>query len=297
MTPLVIQAPAKVNLSLRVHSRRRDGLHRLRTVVTMIDLCDTLHIAPALSPGLLFTCTEASLPTDTDNLVVAAYVRLRPLIGTDQGVKIHLEKHIPIAAGLAGGSADAAATLVGLRRRFDLPITADELLEHARALGADVPFFLGSPLARGEGAGDPFTPLKPPSCMPIVVVYPEIPVATRWAYEQYPDRPGSTAAYNKELLHALTVRDIEALGAALDNDLEQVVLPAHPEISEVKARLIDLGAAGALMSGSGSTVFAPFTDPERAFQAEEILRDEGWGATFATRTLRVSPLAEDEPVG
>ncbi len=292
MTPLVIQAPAKVNLSLRIHSRRRDGLHRLRTVLTMIDLCDTLQIAPALSPGLLFTCTEASLPTDTENLVVAAYVRLRPIIGTDQGVKIHLEKHIPIAAGLGGGSSDAAATLVGLRRRFELPISDEELLEHARALGADVPFFLGSPLARGEGAGDPFTPLKPPTCIPIVVVYPEIPVSTRWAYEHYPDRPGSTASYNKELLHALTVRDIEALGAALDNDLEQVVLPANPRIAEAKERLLALGATGAIMAGSGSAVFGPFADPERAFQAEETLRDEGWGATFATRTLRASPLAE-----
>jgi len=294
MTPLVLQAPAKVNLSLRIHSRRRDGLHRLRTVVTMIDLCDTLQIAPALSPGLLFTCDEASLPTDTHNLVVAAYVRLRPLLGPQQGVKIHLEKRIPIAAGLAGGSADAAATLVGLRRRFNLALTDAELLDHARALGTDVPFFLGSPVARGEGAGDPFTPLKAPSCIPMVIVFPEIPISTEWAYAHYPDRPNSTVTYNKELLHALTARDIAALGAALDNDLESVVLPSNPRIGEAKARLLALGGAGALMSGSGSTVFAPFTDPERAFQAEETLRNEGWGVTFATRTLRNSPLMEGE---
>ncbi|RMF80596.1 MAG: hypothetical protein D6739_10125, partial [Nitrospirae bacterium] len=144
----------------------------------------------------------------------------------------------------------------------------------------------------GEGAGDPFTPLRPPECIPLVVVYPEIPVSTRWVYENYPDRPGAHATYNKELLHALTVRDIEALGAALDNDLEQVVLPAHPKIAELKQRLLDLGAAGSLMSGSGSAVFGVFADPERAFQAEETLLDEGWGPAFATRTLRTSPLAE-----
>ena len=292
MKTLTVQAPAKINLSLRIHSRRRDGLHRLRTVLAMIDLCDTLRFEPARSPGVLFTCSDATLPTGIDNLVVKAFVRLRPLIDDKVGLRIHLEKHIPIAAGLGGGSSDAAAALAGLRHYFSLPVSDDELIEHGRALGADVPFFLTAPLCRGEGTGEELTPLPPPEPIPVVVIFPEIPISTHWAYENYPDEPGSSCTYNKELLHALHERDVAAIGRTLDNDLESVALPVHPRIRDVKERLLALGATGALMSGSGSAVFGLFANGQSAQQAEEtLLEEKGWGAVFLTRTLTASPLS------
>jgi 4-diphosphocytidyl-2-C-methyl-D-erythritol kinase len=291
MKTLTVQAPAKINLSLRVHSRRRDGLHRLRTVLAMIDLCDTLRFEPARSPGLLFTCSDATLPTGIDNLVVKAFVRLRSVIGDQVGLRIHLEKHIPIAAGLGGGSSDSAAALAGLRHYFALPVSDAELIEHGRALGADVPFFFTAPLCRGEGTGDDLTPLPAPEPIPLVVVFPEIAISTRWAYENFPDQPGSSCTYNKELLHALHKRDVAAIGAHLDNDLESVALPVHPRIREVKERLLALGAVGALMSGSGSAVFGLFASAQIAQQAEEtLLEEKGWGAVFLSRTLTASPL-------
>jgi len=291
MKTLTVQAPAKINLSLRIHSRRRDGLHRLRTVMAMVDLCDTLRFEPARTPGLFFTCNDASLPTGVDNLVVKAFVRLRAAIGDGAGLRIHLEKHLPVAAGLGGGSSDAAAALAGLRHYFALPISDAELIDHARAIGSDVPFFLTAPLCRGEGTGDTLTPLDPAEPIPLVVVFPDIAISTRWAYENYPDEPGSSCTYNKELLHALHEHDLAALGAHLDNDLESVAIPIHPRIREVKERLVALGATGALMSGSGSAVFGVFTDTQSAQQAEEaLLEEKGWGAVFLTRTLTASPL-------
>jgi len=291
MKTLTVQAPAKINLSLRVHSRRRDGLHRLRTVLAMIDLCDTLRFEPARSPGLLFTCSDATLPTGINNLVVKAFVRLRSVIGDQVGLRIHLEKHIPIAAGLGGGSSDSAAALAGLRHYFALPVSDAELIEHGRALGADVPFFFTAPLCRGEGTGDDLTPLAALEPIPLVVVFPEIAISTHWAYENFPDQPGSSCTYNKELLHALHERDVAAIGAHLDNDLESVALPVHPRIREVKERLLALGAVGALMSGSGSAVFGLFASAQIAQQAEEtLLEEKGWGAVFLSRTLTASPL-------
>jgi 4-diphosphocytidyl-2-C-methyl-D-erythritol kinase len=257
----------------------------------MVDLCDTLRFEPARTPGLFFTCNDANLPTGVDNLVVKAFVRLRSAIGDGVGLRIHLEKHIPVAAGLGGGSSDAAAALAGLRHYFSLPISDAELVDHGRAIGADVPFFLTAPLCRGEGTGDTLTPLDAAEAIPLVVVFPDIAISTRWAYENYPDEPGSSCTYNKELLHALHEHDLVTLGARLDNDLESVAIPVHARIREVKERLVALGAAGALMSGSGSAVFGVFADSQSAQQAEEaLLEEKSWGAVFLTRTLTASPL-------
>ncbi len=274
---LALMAPAKINLSLRILGRRPDGYHDLDTVMQKVDLYDRLSLTVISEPGIVLHCPDSELPTDGSNIVFrAAAAFLSALTGQDEpecgcarprGVSIVLEKRIPLAAGLGGGSSDAGTTLAGLNRLFNTPFTVSELISMARTLGADVPFFVTDYGAiRAKGIGDQMTAIPSLSHCSVVLVNPGFAVSTRWVYEKY----ALTMNDKDSKLFGSQIEEHQAVSLVGINDLEQVTIPAYPEIDVCKRELLDLGASDVLMSGSGPTVFAIFPDendrPARSVQ-------------------------------
>lgn len=261
-----LKAYAKINLGLDVLCRRPDGYHEVRMVMQTIDLWDELTLERAES-GILLTTDSEDLSTDQSNLAYrAARLMLEnyPVLG---GVKIHLQKNIPIAAGMAGGSTDAAAVMKGMNEFFKLGLSREELMQKSVAIGADVPYCILGGTALAEGIGEKLTPLPPaPACF-VLVARPDISVSTREVYQrldtggirEHPDIGGMVSAVKAGSLSGILSR--------LGNVLETVTVSAHPVIGSLKAELLRLGAAGSLMSGSGPTVFGLFPEESAARQA------------------------------
>lgn len=258
-----LKAPAKVNFRLDVLRRRPDGYHDLRMVMQRIDLCDELEISVHDTPGIRVHCSGADLPTDEGNIVWRAADAILKRSGSRAGVSIRINKHIPVAAGLGGGSSDAATTLMGLNSLLDLKLADDELMQLGLALGADVPFFIFKKPAIAEGVGEKLTPLEGMPIVWLLLVNPGIHVPTSWAYKNLGLTTEKVAAKIPFLYE--TSADICQI---MSNDLETVTLKHHPLIGEIKAQLTAAGAEGVLMSGSGSTVFAVFADQSAAVRAK-----------------------------
>jgi 4-diphosphocytidyl-2-C-methyl-D-erythritol kinase len=248
-----VTAPAKVNLGLEILHRRPDGYHELETVFYRIALADTIELHDR-SNGSSMTCDDPALGVGPDNLCLRAVEALRRVTSIDRGVHVVLHKRIPTGAGLGGGSSDAAAVLKGLNDRWSAGLSLERLKEIGATLGSDVPAFLGGPLAFGSGRGEILEDL--PSVFPhwLVCVTPPVSVSTSWAYGhlQWHTRPDRTSL-RERYLRALP--DLGALDRMLTNDFEDTVLPAYPQIADVKHRLREAGCEAALMSGSGSSVF------------------------------------------
>ena len=282
----VITAPAKINLYLRVLRRREDGYHDLASWMQKIALADRLIISLRPAPGLTLTVNDGRLPGDETNLVWRAAIaffaacRLTDTIGAD----IILEKNIPLAAGLGGGSSDAAATLLGLNRLCGRPLNDSALTALGLSLGADVPFFLfPAPAAFAGGIGEILRPAPILSGYHVVLVNPGFPVSTKEVYTRLPLTEKSKKIKRTALVGREDGQDV----SGLDNDLEAVVIAMHPEIARIKQRLLALGAAAALMSGSGATVFALFSTRDFLSRAgiEEDLRQEFGPLVFVTNAL------------
>lgn len=271
MTTLTLTAPAKVNLYLAVHERRPDGYHRLTTLFERLDLADTLTLTRR-SSEIRVTCDDSSVPTDGRNLVWRAAEAFFAAAGIDGGVEAHLAKRIPVAAGLGGGSSDAAATLLGLNQLYGHPVSPEPLMALGRGLGADVPFFLSEiPLAWGRGRGDEITPIVPPRA-PLwhVLVHPRVPILTREVYATF-DRlaatdSGLTALEEDGILLERSVQSggVAEVAARLVNALEPAIEASYPAIRGLKAALRQAGALGVLVSGSGSTAFGLARDESDA---------------------------------
>ncbi|NIM01540.1 MAG: 4-(cytidine 5'-diphospho)-2-C-methyl-D-erythritol kinase [Acidobacteria bacterium] len=258
MRRLFVEAPAKINLTLRVLDRRADGFHELDTVFQTIDLSDTLELQPA--DGVTVTTDHPELQIDETNLAQRAALLLREAAECDQGVAIHLRKRIPLGGGLGGGSSDAAATLLGCTRLWELDLGLAELESVARRLGADVPFFLHGGTARGTARGDRITRLEPFGERPLVLGMPPFAISTAEVFERasgWLTLPSNSV--NFPALFGHKWRQPNDLGL-LDNDLQEVVFEARPELRRFRERLLDEGASVALMSGSGSTVFGMFDE-------------------------------------
>ncbi len=280
---LVFRASAKVNLTLEVVGKRPDGYHEVATVLQAVDLFDRVVVEDA--PTLEFRSDDPDLPTDERNLMVRAARLLLEAAGIDRGARIRLVKRIPVAAGLGGGSSDAAATLVALNRIWGLRWPRGRLAELGARLGMDVPFFLGTSPAVGRGRGEMLEALDARGGHALVLVNPRVPLATRAVYEAVPAGWRAEATGTRRMIRALSGRNEARVAEALTNHLEPLAETLLPVIGRMKAALLAAGALGALMSGSGPTVFGLARSFDHARQIRRRVTRADW-ACWAVRTHR-----------
>lgn len=279
--PIVLYAGAKVNLVLEILGKREDGYHELATVMQAVDLSDRLVLEESDSLELR---TTDSIPTDRSNLAVRAAVALGRAAGVERGARITLDKRIPVAAGLGGGSTDAAAVLVGLNRLWKLGWPVAKLAAVAVELGMDVPFFLGGGAALGTGRGEWLEPIEGMS-LALVLVNPGFPVNTAEAYRAVTPALHTDGSRARAVAADLARGRRAGVAGRLYNALEMAVTPAHPEIARIKAALVAAGALGAAMSGSGATVFGVARSMDHARQIQARVTRGTWSA-WAVRGLR-----------
>ncbi len=282
---LVLLAAAKVNLALEVLGKRADGYHEIATVLQAVDLSDRVVLEEAA--GLEFRTSGDGVPSDERNLALRAAAALRDAAGVTRGVRITLEKRIPVAAGLGGGSTDAAAVLVGLNRLWRLRWPVAKLADVAGALGMDVPFFLRGGVALGTGRGEQLEPLRG-GMLALVLVNPGFGVSTAEIYGRVTPAALTDGARCGGLIEALRQRSTERVAARLYNGLEAAAA-SHPEIARMKAALLAAGALGALMSGSGPTVFGVARSGGHARQIRDRVARGSWRC-WAVRTLAGSAI-------
>ena len=262
---LTLKAYAKINLALEVLGKRPDGYHEVAMIMQSVSLHDTLILSLQES-DITLMCDRPELPCDHSNLAYRAAELLRREVGVARGVQIELTKRIPLAAGLAGGSTDAAAVLKGLNRLWGLALSPVELEQLAARLGSDVPFCLWGGTSLATGRGEMLTPLPDFTGHGVVLANPSLQVSTAWVYGNYRDAAGNRRRDISSLRHSIEQPDFSAVADTLFNDLETVTVPAYPQVAEIKEQLLQAGAAGVLMSGSGPTVFA--LTPDFASAAE-----------------------------
>ncbi|GLI37343.1 4-(cytidine 5'-diphospho)-2-C-methyl-D-erythritol kinase [Geobacter hydrogenophilus] len=280
MKSLTLKAPAKVNYRLDVLRRRPDGYHDLRMIMQRIDLCDEITITLSDTSGVRVTCGREGVPDGPENIAWRAANALLPLSGQEAGIDIAITKNIPVAAGLGGGSSDAATVLLGVNELLGLGLSIERLMEVGVTLGADVPFFVFGKTALAEGIGEVLTAIDAVPPLWLVIVNPNIPVSTAWVYQSL----RLTGEWNGDTIPRF-FKDVADVCAVLANDLESVTIGRYPVIGEIKERLVAAGAAGALMSGSGPTVFGLFAAEEEARgAAQSIASSSDWFVT-AVRAL------------
>src|SRR5215510_1861715 len=256
MLSLLVKSYSKINWTLDILFKRKDGYHELRTIYQTVSLHDRLRITET-GAAIEIACNDPRVPVDETNLAFKAATLLREAAPITKGASIEIDKRIPVAAGLGGGSSNAAATLLALVKLWELEIDQRKLTRIAAEIGSDVPFFLIGGTAMGVGRGEEVHPVEQVEREHLLLVNPGLAVSTRDAYEGYSRltraEPASIMPFTLP-----TANGVRELPLAARNDLEEAVLADHPEIAEVKRRLIAMGARHALMSGSGATVFAVF---------------------------------------
>lgn len=275
-----VLAPAKVNLCLHVLGRRPDGYHELGMLMQRVSLYDRLDIVLTDEPGVSVSCEGVALSDGEENIAARAARRLLELSTSSCGVEIELEKCIPVAAGLGGGSSDAAAVLVELNNMLDLGMSRQELMAEGVKLGADVPFFVFGQTAWATGIGEKLEPIEGLPPVWYVLVNPGVAVSTAWVYQNL----GLTSIRDQIRLPRF-FRTPDELVGLLHNDLERVTIERYPQVAEAKKRLSDLGALGVLMSGSGSTVFGVFSAESEARRAAGALSGESGWLTYVVHPL------------
>ena len=274
MRELKLKARAKINLGLDVVRKREDGYHEVRMIMQMINLYDKITLRKKTEPGITVTANLSYLPVNEDNLVYRAAKLLMDEFQVDGGLEIELQKYIPVAAGMAGGSTDAAAVMVGVNRIFQLGLNKKQLMERGVKIGADVPFCIMRGTALAEGIGEELTPLPAMPHCSLVIAKPKIHVSTKFVYgnlkvrelTEHPDIDGQ--------VQALRENDLEQLVARMGNVLETVTIPAYPVIDEIKHTMMRYGAMGAMMSGSGPTVFGIFEKEDKAQEVCRLLKKD-----------------------
>ena len=271
---LSLKAYGKINLGLDVLRRREDGYHEVRMVMQTVGLYDRIDLVRKDAPGIAVETNLHYLPANENNLAWKAASLLMEEFRVKEGVQIRLRKFLPVAAGMAGGSSDAAAVLFGVNKMFGLGLTRCQLMERGVAIGADVPYCVLRGTALSEGIGEILTPLPPvPQCQ-VLIAKPAVSVSTRFVYEhlkadqlrpdQHPDIDG--------MLEAIRRGDLYGIAGCLGNALETVTIPAYPVIGQIKEQMMEWGSIGCLMSGSGPTVFGLFSSPRAAADAYEAFR-------------------------
>lgn len=274
MDKCIRKAYAKINLGLDVVRRLENGYHEVRMIMQTVGIADILTLEKRPF-GITVSTDNGELPTDENNLIYKAAKLMLEKHGLSEGVHIHLEKHIPIAAGMAGGSTDAAATFIGINELFKLGDSEEELRELGVKVGADVPYCIMGGTALAEGIGELLTPLpSPPDCY-LVVAKPDINVSTKFVYEHIDNEGVEHHPDIDGMIEALHKGDLSGIVSRLENVLEVVTVKAHPVITEIKNTLNENGAMGSLMSGSGPTVFGLFEKKEIAEKALVAVQEKG----------------------
>lgn len=272
MNSLTLKAYAKINLGLDVLRKREDGYHEVCMIMQTLNLYDTIHIQKNNTGNITVKTNLPYLPIDRGNLVYKAAESFFKKFRIRDGVHIHLKKKIPVAAGLAGGSADAAAILMGLNEMYETGLSKEELMELGVTLGADVPYCIMMGTALSEGIGEVLTPLTPMPDCDILLVKPGINISTKYVYENLRLDPSVVHPDIERMKNALDRKDLLSLTGSMDNILQTVTEKNYPVITSIKNQMLDLDAMTSLMSGSGPTVFGIFNDSAKARQAYEYFR-------------------------
>ena len=272
MPSLKIISPAKINLFLKVLSKRPDGFHEIQTLFQRISLKDEIRLQTIRDQQIVIECNEPWVPTDRRNIIYQAIQMLRDESGIKAGVKVSLQKNIPVAAGLAGGSKNAAATLLGMNQLWKLNFSRKKLLGFARRLGSDVPFFLyDTAWGWGKGRGDEIHPIHIDSVFHYVVVVPRVPLLAKDVYQGLKTKLTKNSQDVNILPYHLRKNDLKSIRSLIINDLEPVVLRLHPPLSKLKERLKCLKAKAVMVSGSGPAVFALMESRQDAREAVKLL--------------------------
>ena len=275
MEQITLKALAKINLGLDVVRKRDDGYHEVRMIMQTIHLYDKLHIVKMKENGIHITSNLSYVPTNENNLVYKAGKLLMDEFNIQEGVSVNLMKRIPVAAGMAGGSSDAAAMLYGMNEIFELGLTRRQLMERGVKIGADVPYCLMRGTALAEGIGEKLTSLLPMVKCPVLIAKPQISVSTKFVYENLKLTEETNHPDIDALLHDIENGDLHAIASHMGNVLETVTIPHYPIIAQIKEKMIQTGAINSMMSGSGPTVFGLFEDEETAKKAYHVMVKSG----------------------
>ena len=279
-----VKACAKINLCLDVLSRRPNGYHDVEMVMTNIDIADVLEIRELEEKKISLICNNKDLATDETNLIYKAIVLLQKETKRDFGVEVRLEKNIPMEAGMAGGSADAAAALRGMNKLYALGLSDAELCVLGAQIGSDIPFSLMGGTVLATGRGEIMQRLADFPATHVVLATPPVAVSTPWAYRSYDANPPAEHPNNAAFLDALARGDRTRCAGLICNVLEPVTEAEHPVIGDYRARMHAHGALCAMMSGSGPTVFGLFAEEQTAAAAAAAFRQETDAAVHLTRT-------------
>ncbi len=285
MDEISLKALAKINLGLDVLGKREDGYHEVRMVMQTIHLYDRVEIKKTRSPHIHVETNLYYLPVNEDNLVYRAAKLMKDEFQIKEGVRIVLQKFIPVAAGLAGGSSDAAAVLVGMNRIFNLGLKQNKLMELGLKIGADVPFCIMRGTALAEGIGEKLTALPPMPKCPVLIAKPAISVSTKAVYEglklydgmEHPDIDG--------VMEGIQQKDLKGVASHMGNILETLTIPMYPVIEDIKKLMLENGALNAMMSGSGPTVFGLFPNEKEIRRAYEALKQSGLAKNVYTSDI------------
>ena len=290
-----LRALAKINLGLDILRKREDGYHEVRMIMQTIQMYDVLEMKRVRKPGISLSVNYSYIPNDERNLVYKAAKLLMDEFQVMSGVDIHLEKFIPVAAGMAGGSSDAAAALVGINRLFKLGLSQKELMDRAVNIGADVPYCVMRGTALAEGIGEKLTRItQVPDCF-VLIGKPGINVSTKAAYESLQLDKISSHPDIDGMIGDIERGDLLAMTQKMGNVFEPGIIEKYPVIGEIKALMESHGALKAMMSGSGPTVFGIFDDREKMEAAAEVLRESRLAKTvFATEVTKAGGNTNDK---
>ena len=269
-----LKAYAKINLGLDVIGRLPDGYHQVKMVMQTVGIYDELTFERA-EQGIQITTDSGILPTDENNLIYKAARLMMEKYRIEEGIRVHLQKNIPIAAGMAGGSTDAAAMLYAMNQLYDLGLSRRELMKRGVQIGADVPYCLMRGTALAEGIGEKLTQLPPMIKCPVLIAKPSISVSTRFVYQNLKLDEQTNHPDIDALMKDIREKDFDGVCAHMGNVLESVTIPNYPVIAEIKQQMMRSGAKASMMSGSGPTVFGLFEDGETAKRALREMKRSG----------------------
>ena len=275
MDEIKLKALAKINLGLDVVRRREDGYHEVRMVMQTIHLYDQLLIQKSETPGIQIHSNLSFLPVNENNLVYKAGKLLMDEFDIHTGVSVELNKHIPVAAGMAGGSTDAAAMLYGMNQLFGLKLKRKDLMERGVQIGADVPYCIMRGTALAEGIGEKLSSLPPMVKCPVLIAKPAVSVSTKFVYQNLKLNEQTPHPDIDAVITDIRNSDLDNICADMGNVLETVTIPNYPVIAQIKEQMLKSGAKASMMSGSGPTVFGLFGDEETAQRARAEMKASG----------------------